>query len=109
MAIQEAVKEAITQYFHAWNNYDADALKDCSDPLSTEASVALLLNLAAAKRAGVTITAHDSRIVHVEGSMAIVETGVSVLGKPEAIWHLLRQTNVAWKVVVRLFTEFSAS
>lgn len=100
---QHAVKEAISKYFQAWSIYDADALKDCSDPSSNEISMALLLHLAAAKHADVTITVGDSQVLHLEGSIAIVETSVSVAGKPETIWHLLRVTNGTWKVVIRLF------
>jgi tetratricopeptide (TPR) repeat protein len=102
MTAQQTVKEAIMNYFRALNGYDADALKDYSDPLNTEVSVALLLHLAAAKRAGVAFTVHGTRVLHLEGNFAVVETSVSVVGKPETIWHLLRQTNGTWKIVVRL-------
>ena len=107
-AEQQAVKEVITRYFQAWNNYDADTLKEYSDPLSTEASKSLLLRLAAAKLAGFTVAVDNSRVLHMEGSMAIAETSVSVFGKPDIIWHLLRQTKDSWKVVVRLSTKLGS-
>jgi len=109
MVEQQAVTEAITKYFEAWSIYDADTLEDYSDPLNTEASIALLLHMAAAKHAGVTTTVHDTELLHLEGNIAVVKTSVSVVGKPQAIWHLLRQTNGTWKVVIRLFTEFPIS
>jgi len=102
-AEQQAVKQAIVQYFQAWNDYDADALRDCSDPLSTDISMGVLLYLAAAKHAGRKTTVHDSEALHLEGCTAIVETRVSISGgKAEIYWHLLQQTNETWKVVVRL-------
>ncbi len=86
-----------------WNSYDASVLKGYSDPLNTEVSSALLLHLASAKRAGITITVHDTEVLHLEDSIAIVETSISAIGKPETIWHLLQQTNGTWKVAVGLF------
>ena len=103
---QQAVKAAVTQYFESWNNYDADALKKYSAPIDIEATKALLLNLAAAKYAGATITVHDSRVLHIEDSIAIVEAGVFVLGKPELIWYLLRHIDGNLKVVASLYTDF---
>lgn len=101
-ADQHAVKEAITQYFQARNNYNAEVLKEYSDPLSTEACIAFLLHLAAAKRGGVTITVYDTRVLHLEDSIAIVEISISASDETAVIWYLLRQTNGSWKVVVCL-------
>lgn len=106
MAEQQVVKEVITRYFQAWNNYDADTLKDYSDPLSSEISTAVLLRLAASKLAGLTLNIHDNRVLHAEDNMAIVETSISVLDEPEVICHLLRRTNGNWRVVVRLLKDF---
>lgn len=102
MAEQQAVMRAVTQYFQAWNTYNADTLREYSDPLTTEVSVTLLLHLASAKRAGITITVHDIKVLHFKGSVAIAQISVSVAGEPETIWYLLRQTNGTWKMVIRL-------
>ncbi len=102
IAEQSSVIETVTRYLQAWSIYDADALKNYSDPLNTELSIALLLHLANIKLAEVTITAHNSQVLHLEDGMAIVETSTTVNGNRELIWHLLQQTNDTWKVVVRL-------
>ncbi|MDD5038189.1 MAG: tetratricopeptide repeat protein [Dehalococcoidales bacterium] len=103
VAEQQAVMEAVAQYFQAWNNYDADALKGFSAPPDNEVSMALLLHLAAAKRAGVTIAIHDIEVLHLEGNIAIVAVSVSPVDEPKPIYQLLRRINGTWKVVVRLF------
>lgn len=102
MAEQEDAKEAIRGYFYAWNNYDADTLQDFSEPLNTHASTTLLLHLAAAKLGRATITVYKTKVLHLENDVAVAETSVSMRGKSDTIWHLLRKTNGTWKVVVRL-------
>ncbi len=104
-ADQQAVKEAITRYVQAWNDYDADTLKDCSDYINIEVDVALLLHLSAAKRAGVTITVSEIQVLHIEDDVAIVEIDGFIREESENIWYLLRRINGDWKVVIRLFTE----
>lgn len=103
-AEQQAVKEVVAQYFQARNSYDADALKNYTEPLSNEVSIAFLLNLAAAKQAGVSFTVYGIQVLHLEDGIAVVETTVSLFGKTGVIWHLLRQRDGTWKVVVRLST-----
>jgi len=107
---QQAVKDVITIYWQAWNEYNADSLRQFSNPLSTETSKNLLLHLAAAKIAGSTFSVVDTRVLHIGDGVAIMETNISVLGKTEAILHLLQQTNGIWEVVIRLsIDEFPSS
>jgi tetratricopeptide (TPR) repeat protein len=108
-AEQKAVKEAIAEYFKAWNKYDADALKDYCQPPDTDATIPLLLSLAAAKHTGSATVVDDAEVLHLEGSTAIAETRISVGGNPETIWHLLRQTNGTWRIVIRLLVESPVS
>jgi tetratricopeptide (TPR) repeat protein len=102
IAEQRAVKEAVVQYFEAWNSHDADALKTWSNPLDTKVAETLLMHLAAAKRAGRTIATQDTWVLHLQEGTAVVGTTVTAGNGSKEIQHLLRRVNGTWKVVIRL-------
>ena len=92
------VRQALEDYFEAWNAYDPDALLGMTAEHASDAKVALLLNLARAKRGRHRLLLADVEPLYLGEGAAVVQAMLGDGGVVVPIPYVLKRDGHSWKV-----------
>ena len=92
------VGQALEGYFEAWNAYDPDALLGMTAGHASDERVALLLNLAGAKRGRHRVPLVGVEPLYLGEGAAVVEARLGSTGAVVPVPYVLRRDGDAWKV-----------
>ena len=92
------VRQALEGYFEAWNAYDPDTLMGMIAEHSSDEKVALLLNLAGAKRAQHRVPLVGVEPLYLGEDAAVVRASVGDSGVVVPIPYVLMRDGDGWKV-----------